>query len=160
MGGASVEQQVGTEKPRWNTKDGRRPGFRGTPNLKGRPPGPNKFTHQLKEAILEAAQTLGEDGKGKNGLLGFLIKEAKKPDNSNYMRLLGRVLPLTIVGDKNRPLEVLSRVEFVAAVTQEPPRDVTPPRQVAPPVIDGKVTVTRPAPPPPVKVKAPARSGT
>jgi len=39
----------------------------------GRPKGmPNKTTATLKEAILAAAEAVGNDGKGKNGLTGYL----------------------------------------------------------------------------------------
>jgi hypothetical protein len=45
---------------------------------RGRPPGvQNYYTRQVKEAILEAANQLGEDGEGYDGLVG-------------YMRFLGR----------------------------------------------------------------------
>lgn len=145
-----------------STKKKDNPAFKGgNANMNGRPKGtPNRTTRVLKDAILYAAGVAGGT-REKPDLEQFLINEARKKDNRPFMALLGRVLPLTIVGDKNRPLEVLTRVELVAATGAVAPRDVTPPaRRVAPPVIDGKVTVTRPAPPPPVKVKAPVRSGT
>lgn len=60
-------------------------------NPAGRPKGPNKVTTQLKEAILLAAEQAG----GKDGLVGYLVNQAKKNPNA-FMPLLGRVLPLTI----------------------------------------------------------------
>jgi hypothetical protein len=42
----------------------------------------NYYTRQVKEAILEAANQLGEDGEGYDGLVG-------------YMRFLGRSEPKT-----------------------------------------------------------------
>jgi hypothetical protein len=53
------------------------------------------MTRQLKEAILLAAEAVGEDGKGKNGLTGYLINVARKhPDL--FMPMLGKVLSLQI----------------------------------------------------------------
>lgn len=129
-------------------------------NPRGRPPGPTKFTRELKIAILNAAESVGEDGKGKDGLQGFLVREAKKKDNRGFMMLLGKVLPLTIAGDKNRPLEVISRIELVRAEgSSEQPRDVTPMLTKRGPVIDGKASEPPPAPLAPVVAKAPGRSG-
>ena len=118
--------------------------------------GPNRFTKQLKEAILEAAETVGQDGKGKDGLVGFLIAQARKADNRGYMMLLGKVLPMTVAFDKNRPLEVVSRIELVRPEGPPPEAaiDVTP----RPRVIDAEPALP-PAPPAPVKVRAPGRSG-
>lgn len=96
-------------------------GFRGTPNLKGRPKGiPHRHTMVLKEAILMAANNCGEDGRGKDGLLGFLIKEARKKNNTSFMILLGKVLPLTIAGDKNNPLVHHVKISLVRAEGSRP----------------------------------------
>lgn len=65
----------------------------GTPGP-GRPKGiPNKTTTQLKEAILGAASKHGYDGKGADGLEGYLYKVASE-DVKAFSALLGRVLPL------------------------------------------------------------------
>jgi hypothetical protein len=56
----------------------------------------------VKEAIIQAANTAG----GKEGLAGFLVKQAE--DNPRqFMGLLGRVLPLTIEGQVGVTLEAL-----------------------------------------------------
>lgn len=62
----------------------------------GRPKGKrNKTTIMLKEAILEAAALVGSNGKGKDGLVGYLENLARthKPV---YARLLEKVLPMQL----------------------------------------------------------------
>lgn len=150
-GGTSLQQAEASTKPK-------KTGFKGTPNIHGRPPGPNKITRVLKDAILYAAAAVGEDGEGKNGLEGFLIREASKRDNRGFLMLLGKVLPMTVAFDKNRPLQVMTRVELVRPTGEATePRDVTPPRQVTARVIENEPLP--PAPAAPVRVKAPGRSG-
>lgn len=54
---------------------------------------PNKTTTQLKEALLEAATKAG----GKDGLVGYLYKQAKEEPRA-FLPLLGKVLPLQVEG--------------------------------------------------------------
>lgn len=69
----------------------------------GRPKGvPNKTTTLLKDAILLAAERAG----GKEGLVGYLLKQAKQKNTGPFMALLGRVLPTQIAGDPDNPLVV------------------------------------------------------
>jgi len=98
------------------------------PRSPGRPKGvPNKATATLKDAILLAAEKTGEDGKGKSGLVGYLKRVAKE-DVKAFSSLLGRVLPLTVQGDPNQPIEHHITVNFVQAHGRAGPPtiDVTP----------------------------------
>lgn len=64
----------------------------------GKAPGtPNKTTRLLKDAILLAAEQVGEDGEGKDGLLGYLKTSAQK-ERKAFLGLLGKVLPLRLTG--------------------------------------------------------------
>ena len=84
---------------------GRRPGA-------GRKKGvPNKLSGDLKAMILDAL--------GREGGVKYLRKVAKE-DRKAFCALLGRVLPMTVLGDPENPLHVKhSRIEFVV---------VTPPK--------------------------------
>ena len=57
----------------------------------------NRITRDLKEGIIDAAIAIGEDGKGKGGLLGYLKMLARKHPKY-YTALLARVLPLQVSG--------------------------------------------------------------
>lgn len=63
--------------------------------------GPSKVTHALKEAILLAAEQAGGEG----GVVEYLTRQAER-EPAAFMSLLGRVLPLTLQGDKDNPLQV------------------------------------------------------
>lgn len=75
----------------------------------GRPKGsPNKTTATLKEAILKAADAVGEDGRGKGKLVGYLKKVARE-DVKAFSGLLGKVLPLQVAGaddDEGNPTAI------------------------------------------------------
>ena len=71
---------------------------------KGRKRGtPNKTTAALKEAILLAAEEVGQDGKGKGGLQGYLQHVASS-DVKAFSSLLGKVLPLQVTGAGGGPM--------------------------------------------------------
>lgn len=86
------------EKPQ--TK--RRPPAAGMGRKKGQV---NKTTATLKEAILLAAQDVGEDGKGRGGLTGYLRRVAME-DVKAFSGLLGRVLPLQVAGEGGGPVVI------------------------------------------------------
>jgi hypothetical protein len=79
---------------------------KGIPKTGGRQKGtPNKNTSLLKDAILEAAESVGEDGSGKGSLTGY-CKFLAVSEPKAFAGLLGRVLPTQIAGDPDNPLEV------------------------------------------------------
>lgn len=79
---------------------------KGTPKTGGRQKGtPNKNTSLLKDAIIEAAESVGEDGQGKGSLTGY-CKYLAISEPKAFAGLLGRVLPTQITGDAENPLVV------------------------------------------------------
>lgn len=64
----------------------------------GRPKGvPNKTTALLKDAIISAAELQGQDGNGKDGLVGYCQFLAKEEPRA-FASLMGRVLPMQVEG--------------------------------------------------------------
>lgn len=71
---------------------------------------PNKFTAQLKDMILEAAEQAGNDIEPGEGTVAYLKKQAK--DNPGpFMSLLGKVMPTQLTGDPDSPISVVTRIE-------------------------------------------------
>lgn len=58
----------------------------------------NKITRDLKDGVLEAAISLGEDGKGNGGLVGYLKMLARKYPKQ-FSSLLARLMPLQVNGN-------------------------------------------------------------
>lgn len=82
-----------------------RKGMKKPPNS-GRAKGvPNKVTMLLKEAIPQAIENLGADGKGKDGLIGWLMNVAKKEPVA-FLRLVDRLLPYQITGAGGGPVQM------------------------------------------------------
>lgn len=67
---------------------------------------PNKTTKALKDAILMAAEATGYDGKGKEGLVGYL-KHVASSDVKAFSALLGKVLPMQVTAEDGGPLQVI-----------------------------------------------------
>jgi hypothetical protein len=65
---------------------------------------PNKTTAALKDAILNAFNEAGGEK--------YLLTLAKS-DPRTFAMLLGRVLPLTVAGDKENPIEVNVGVKWM-----------------------------------------------
>lgn len=64
---------------------------------------PNKVTGALRQAILQAAEGVGLDGRGKDGLVGYLRRLAIFEPVA-YAGLLRAILPHQIKIEANRPL--------------------------------------------------------
>jgi hypothetical protein len=76
----------------------------------------NRTTTMLKDAILTAATLVGQDGKGKDGLVGYLKMLAMR-ERAVYARLLEKVLPMQLhVEDKTK--QMLTPEEAVAQLQQ------------------------------------------
>ncbi len=73
---------------------------------------PNKLTTALKETILEALDEAHEDG-GK----GYLIKVAQEQP-AVFCGLLGKVLPMTVGGDQEHPLNTITTIRLVAGSSE------------------------------------------
>jgi hypothetical protein len=59
---------------------------------------PNKTTALLKDAIIKAAEAVGEDMQGKGKLTGY-CKFLAKNEPKAFAGLLGRVLPMQVTGE-------------------------------------------------------------
>lgn len=81
----------------------RKPGRpKGIPKTGGRAPGvSNKLTRDVKEMILNALSDLG-------GV--EYLKQNAIENPVAFMTLIGKVLPLTVSGDKDNPLEVINTI--------------------------------------------------
>lgn len=55
----------------------------------------NKMTRTIKEALVMAAESVGEDGKGTDGLFGYLRRVALR-DHRTFCAMLGRIIPMQV----------------------------------------------------------------
>jgi hypothetical protein len=96
-------------------KRGPKPGTRPSGRQKGTP---NKITRSLKDAILMAAQEAG--GGGEDGMLEYFKSQATNNPNA-FMGLVGRIIPLSVGGDKDNPLNHAHTLEvkFIEAPKSE-----------------------------------------
>lgn len=75
-------------RPRRSDRQGQRYG--------GRKPGtPNNLTQELRDAVIEAAERVGSDLRGRDGLVGYLMRVGKT-DTKAFGALLRAVLPLNV----------------------------------------------------------------
>ena len=76
----------------------------------GRPKGSkNKTTALLKDAILQAAENAGNK-VGQAGIVSYLEQQASE-NPGPFLTLLGKVLPMTVAGDVENPLNVIHKIE-------------------------------------------------
>ena len=77
---------------------------KGQPKTGGRKKGtPNKLTADVKAMVLEALHNKGG--------VEYLERQAEANPTA-FMTLVGKVLPLTVAGDKDAPLEVVTRFKL------------------------------------------------
>ena len=55
----------------------------------------NRMTRDIKQGIVDAAEMHGSDGKGKDGLTGYLFHLAKKHPKA-FSSLIGKTIPLQV----------------------------------------------------------------
>jgi hypothetical protein len=93
----------------------------GVPFAKGNPGKPkgavNRTTAALRQAILDAAEKVGADGKGKGGTTGYLMHLAQREPKA-FAALLAKVLPMQITGEGGGPLQV-TQIQLVAVKAVE-----------------------------------------
>ncbi|MGF6430368.1 hypothetical protein [Bradyrhizobium sp. Pha-3] len=77
----------------------------------------NRTTTILKDAILEAATRVGHDGKGKDGLVGYLQMLAVR-EKAVYARLLEKVLPMQLHLE-NKTAPIFSPAEAVQRLREK-----------------------------------------
>ena len=64
---------------------------------------PNKVTKLLKDAILMAAETVGADGRGQNGVVGYCQRLAEHEPKA-FAGLLAKVLPTQVTTEDDGPV--------------------------------------------------------
>lgn len=91
---------------------------------KGRKPGSqNLYTVNLRKAILLAAETVGENDKGKDGLLGFLIRLAKKHPKT-FSQFLLKLIPTQVTGPNGGPVQYVQLNPDILRVASQAELDV------------------------------------
>ncbi|HEY5850866.1 MAG TPA: hypothetical protein VIT62_08905 [Lysobacter sp.] len=96
---ATAKVAAGSRKP--NPNRGSKPGERRGGRQKGVP---NKLSGDVKAMILAALDEAGG--------IDYLLEQSKN-NPSAFMTLLGKVLPMTVAGDKDNPLQTV--VKFTLA---------------------------------------------
>lgn len=74
------------------------------PKPKSRLGRPNKISRDLKEAIITAAEMAGSNGRGKDGLNGYLYRLAMHRNPKIFGALLGKLLPMQLTGEGGKSL--------------------------------------------------------
>lgn len=87
---------------------------------------PNVITKDLKVAIVEAAHLVGSDGKGKDGLVGYL-KALAAGDTRAFCSLLRALLPLQIAPKEEEKSHLDIVYRSAAEIREELARRGVPP---------------------------------
>lgn len=74
---------------------------------------PNKTTKALKEMILGALDQAGGES--------YLLQQARENPNA-FLTLVGKVLPTTLAGDQNNPVQHIHTIERVIVKAPNPDR--------------------------------------
>jgi hypothetical protein len=77
----------------------------------------NKLARELKECLIQAALEFGEDGKGKDGVVG-LFKRMIANNMPVYGMLLSRVLPTQINAAVTHEVEIESDEDIIRELKQ------------------------------------------
>jgi hypothetical protein len=110
----------------------------GNKKAAGRPPGSlNKFTVEVKDAVVNAAINVGYDGKGEGGLIGYLQKQAKMEPRA-FLSLLARCVPVNLVAKVDVEHAVLTPEQVVAKL-RERGLPIDQIFKLAPPAVQAKV---------------------
>lgn len=73
---------------------------------------PKKTSKHLKEALLEAAERVGKDGNGKDGLVGYCMFLALHHPKV-FGPMLIRVMPLQVTGADGGPIRIVDETMSV-----------------------------------------------
>lgn len=65
----------------------------------------NKVKTLMKDALIIAASNIGSDGKGKDGLVGFFERAARR-ELVAYLRIMEKLLPYQITGKDGGPMQL------------------------------------------------------
>lgn len=110
----------------------------GNKRAAGRPPGSlNKFTVEVKDAVVNAAINVGYDGKGTGGLIGYLQKQAKMEPRA-FLSLLARCVPVNLVAKVDVEHAVLTPEQVVVKL-RERGLPIDQIFKLAPPAVQAKV---------------------
>jgi hypothetical protein len=83
---------------------------------RGRPKGAkNKVTMHMREMVMLASEKVGENGRGRDGTVGFLCRLARREPKA-FAQLLGKLIPLQIEQDPNPPEQVHRHYHSVADI--------------------------------------------
>lgn len=83
--------------------------------------GKKLMTKNIVEAALAAAEAVGRDGNGKDGMVGYLTSVAKRHPKQ-FITFLGRCIPVQVhgtgFGENGVTVNMVNRIEIVAAVNE------------------------------------------